>query len=154
VLALLVTACTSAPVIGPQQASFPARERVARSGPLSLELTQARYDLRQVSLQVSLANHGKTPLHLDREGILLAYGDLEYPLAARVESPLAERTTLPPGDTVRLELAFVTEQAMVEAATLQLLSISGGDDDWLAPLKLAVPPPAAFVDAAAQAEPE
>lgn len=153
-LALLAPACatTTAEGPGPQQASFPSGQRVARSGPLALELSEARYDLRRVSLQVSLTNRGDAPLHLDRQGILLAYGELEFPVSAELDPPLPERTTVAPGASVALELAFPIEQAMVEAGTLHLMAVqrgdAPGDDGWLNPLRLVVPPPAAFVDAA------
>jgi hypothetical protein len=149
---LLVAACRTAAEPPPQAASFPAGERVAHSGAVALELTAARYDARHVSLTVSLTNRGKAPVRLDREGILLAYRDLEFPVLPTEAAPVAERTTLPPGGTVTLELGFGTEQLMVQAATLQLLSLRTGDDQWLAPLTLVVPPPAAFVDLEAEAE--
>lgn len=147
--ALLVVACRTSAEPLPQAASFPPGERVARSGTVALELTEARYDPRHVSVTVSLTNRGKAPVSLEREGILLAYRDLEFPVAPSEAAPVAERTTLPPGGTVTLELGFGTEQLMVQAATLQLLSLRTADDQWLAPLTLVVPPPAAFVEAAA-----
>jgi hypothetical protein len=146
-VALLVAACNTPAGPQPQQATFPPGQRVARTGPVALELAEAHYDLRQVSLTVSLTNRGKAPLELERDGILLAYGELEFPLRKSDTKPVAERISLPPGATVQLELGFGTEQLMVEAATLHLLSIRAGDD-WLAPLRLTVPPPAAFVEAA------
>jgi hypothetical protein len=151
---LLAAACNSPAGPQPQRATFPPGERIARTGPVALELAEAHYDLRQVSLKVSLTNRGKAPLSVERDGILLAYGDLEFPVLPSDTKPVAERTTLPPGGTVQLELGFGTEQLMIEAATLHLLSIHAGDDDWLAPLRLTVPPPAAFVEAAAQPEEE
>jgi len=150
-VALVACSRTSGPQ--PQQATFPPGERVARSGAVSIELAEARYDLRQVSVTVSLTNHGKAPVSLAREGILLAYGELEFPVQQGDAAPVEASTTLPPGGTVKLELGFGTEQLMVEAGMLQLLSLRAGDD-WLAPLHLTVPPPAAFVDAAAEARAE
>jgi hypothetical protein len=152
-LVSLLAACNGAAGPQPQQASFPPGERVAKSGAVSLELHEAHYDLRQVSLTVSLKNRGKAPVSLARDGILLAYGELEFPVRQSDAAPVETSTTLPPGGTVKLELGFGTEQLMVEAGTLHLLSLRTGDD-WLAPLHLTVPPPAAFVEAAAQAEEE
>ena len=86
-------------------------------------------------------------LTVEREGMLLAYGELEYPVSTLASSELVAQTQVAAGASVELELAFVTEQPMVEAATLQLLSIRRGED-WEQPLRLIVPPPAAFVDAA------
>lgn len=158
---LLVSACVTSQGPEPQLASFPSGQRTASSGPLALELAQAHYDLRQISLEVSLENRGTVPLHLDREGILLAYGELEYPVSTIPTPgttpgapPVAERTTLAPGASLQLELSFVTEQPLLEAATLHFLSIHRGDDGWLAPLHVAVPPSAAFVDAASQPDDE
>ena len=45
---LLATACATSSGPGPQQASFPPGQRVARSGSLSLELAEAHYDLSEV----------------------------------------------------------------------------------------------------------
>jgi hypothetical protein len=147
---LLVAACNTPAGPQPQRATFPPGERIARTGPVALELAEAHYDLRQVSLKVSLTNGGKAPLSIEREGILLAYGKLEFPVLPSDTKLVPERTTLPPGATVQLELGFGTEQLMIEAATLHLLSIRAGEEQWLAPLHLTVPPPAAFVEAAAQ----
>lgn len=152
-LVALLAACNRAAGPQPQAASFAPGERVARSGAVSIELAEARYDLRQVSVTVSLTNHGKAPVSLARDGILLAYGGLEFPVQQADASPVQDSTTLPPGGTVKLELGFGTEQLMVEAGMLQLLSLRAGDE-WLAPLHLTVPPPAAFVEAAAEAEAE
>jgi hypothetical protein len=146
-----LAACNRAGGPQPQEASFPPGERVARSGAVSIELAGAHYDARQVAVTVSLTNHGQAPVSLARDGILLAYGELEFPVRQGDAAPVEATTTLPPGGTVKLELGFGTEQLMVEAGTLHLLSLRAGDD-WLAPLHLTVPPPAAFVEAAAQAE--
>jgi hypothetical protein len=148
-----LAACSRAAGPQPQAATFAPGERVARSGAVSVELAEARYDLRQVSVTVSLTNHGKAPVSLARDGILLAYGELEFPVQPGDVAPVEVSTTLPPGGTVKLELGFGTEQLMVEAGMLQLLSLRAGDE-WLAPLQLTVPPPAAFVEAAAEAEAE
>lgn len=148
-LALLVAACSTSSGPKPQSATFPPGERVARSGVVTAELAEAHYDLRRVSVTVSLTNHGEAPVRLDREGILLAYHELEFPVQQGDGAPVEASTTVPPGGTVQLELGFGTEQLMVEAGRLQLLSLRAGDD-WLAPLQLTVPPPAAFVEAAAE----
>lgn len=149
VLVSLVGACSQGSGPKPQSATFPPGERVARSGVVSVELAKAHYDLRRVSVTVSLTNHGAAPVSLAREGILLAYHELEFPVQQGDGAPVEASTTVPPGGTVQLELGFGTEQLMVEAGTLQLLSLRAGDD-WLAPLRLTLPPPAAFVEAAAQ----
>lgn len=146
---LLLAACRSAAGPQPQAATFPSGQRVARSGAVSLELHEARYDLRHVTLTVSLTNHGQAPVSLDRDGILLAYHQLEFPVRQGDAAPVEASTTLTPGGTVKLELGFGTEQMMVEAGVLQLLSLRAGED-WLAPLRVTVPPPAAFVEAAAE----
>jgi len=149
-LVLLATACAGKGPPGPQHASFPAGQRVTRSDELVLELSEARYDLQEVALTVSLTNEGPGSLKLDRQGVLLAYGELEFPVAegpaAEGFATLDEQTALAPGE-MQLKLRFVIEQPLLEAGTLHLISIRRDDDSWLAPLRLAVPPPAAFVDA-------
>lgn len=144
--------CATAQAPGPQRASFPSGERTTDNGPLALELSRALYDLRQVSLSVTLQNRGAVPLTVDREGILLAYGELEYPVASTDEPAVPERTTLEPGASIELELSFVTEQPLLEAATLHVASIHREANDWLAPLRLTVPPSSAFVDYASPPE--
>jgi hypothetical protein len=151
-LASLLAACRATGP-EPQQATFPPGERIARSDSVALELGHARYDLRQVFLTVSLTNRGAAPVSLERDGILLAYGELEFPVLAGDAGP-AERTMLAPGQTVQLELGFGTEQLMVQAASLHVLSLRTDAGGWLAPLRLVVPPPAAFVEAAAQPDDE
>jgi hypothetical protein len=146
---LLLCACRSATGPQPQAATFPSGQRVARSGAVAIELHEAHYDLRHVSVTVSLTNHGQAPVSLDRSGILLAYRELEFPVREGDANPVQASTTLPPGGTVKLELGFGTEQMMVEAGVLQLLSLRAGED-WLAPLRVTIPPPAAFVEAAAE----
>lgn len=153
-VAALLSACSGNTGPQPQRASFPPGERVARSGAISLALDEAHYDLRQVSLTVSLTNHGPEPVSLERDGILLAYRELEYPVRPSEAAPVQATTTVPPGGTVKLELGFGTEQMMVEAGRLQLLAVRTGEDGWLAPLHLTVPPPAAFVEAAAEPQEE
>lgn len=151
---LLAGACATPAGPGPQQASFPAGQRVVRSGALALELSEARYDLSEVSVKVSLTNGGDTPLSVERQGVLLAYGDLEFPVAEASAPALTDNTTLAPGASTELELRFMIEQPLLEAATLHVMSIHRGEGDWLEPLRLAVPPPMAFVEAAAQPEAE
>jgi hypothetical protein len=151
-IVLLAAACATSSDPGPQQASFPPGQRVARRGSLSLELSEAHYDLSEVSLRVRLVNHGDTPLSLDRKGVLLAYDELEFPVADASAPELTEGTALAPGSQTELELRFTIEQPLLEAATLHVMSIRRGDDDWLEPLRLAVPPPIAFVEAAAPPE--
>lgn len=151
---VLAAACAGSDALGPQQAEFPAGQRVTRSGALTLELSGARYDLREISVEVSLTNTGDTPLSLDRKGVLLAYEELEFPVAEASAPQLTEGTALAPGSSTALELRFVLEQPLLGAATLHLMSIRRGDDDWLEPMRLAVPPPAAFVQAAAKSDAE
>lgn len=138
---------------GPQEASFAPGQRVAAAQGVALELSAAHYELDQVTLTVKLDNRGDVPLMAERKGMLLEYGELEFPVsddttATLDETPLAETVVVPPGEQVELSLRFVMEQALVQAATLHLLSLRREDDQWLEPLRLAVPPPAAFVDAA------
>ncbi|MEM9452904.1 MAG: hypothetical protein AAGF11_01910 [Myxococcota bacterium] len=148
------TSCATSEALGPQQARFPAGQRVTRSGALTLEMSEARYDLRELSVKVSLTNAGDAPLLVERKGVLLAYDELEFPVAEASAPELTESTALAPGSSTELELRFVIEQPLLEAATLHLLSIRRDDDQWLDPLRIAVPPPAAFVQAAAQPDAE
>ncbi len=151
---LLSLACNATSGPQPQRATFPPGERVARIGTVTLELAEAYYDLRGVSLKVSITNRGEAPLELERDGILLAYNQLEFPVLPSEARRVPERTLLAPGATVQLELGFGTDQLMVQAGTLRLLSIHAGNDTWLDPLLLTIPPPAAFVESAAQPEEE
>ncbi len=148
VTALLVPACAAPSGPGPQQASFPPGQRVTHSGTLTLEMSEAHYDLREVAVTVNLTNDGETPLRVERQGVLLAYGDLEFPVATSSAPELTDQTALAPGATQQLELRFAIEQPLLEAATLHVMSIHQGEDRWLEPMRLAVPPPAAFVELA------
>lgn len=148
---VLTSACAGPAGPGPQEATFPPGQRVARAPDLAVELTSARYDLREVSLQAKVTNRGTVPVVLDRQGILLEYRELEFPISELASPELAAETTVAPGEHAELTLGFVTEQALVEAATLHVMSIrrgGNGEPVWLEPLRLPVPPPAAFVEAA------
>ncbi len=147
----LVGACAAPTGPGPQQATFPPGQRVVRSGGLVLELAEARYDMREVALTVSLTNGTDTALTLERQGVLLAYEELEFPLDNGSAPTLTDETTLAPQASEQIELRFVIEQPLLDAATLHVMSVRRGDD-WLEPLRLAVPPPAAFVQAAQPGE--
>ena len=147
-LPLWALACAGPQGPGPQEASFPPGQRVATSGALQLSLASARYDMQTVQLDVTLRNAGDTPLLVLREGILLAYNELEFPVSTPATSPLAAETTIPAGGEIELAFQFVIEQALIDAGTLHVMSIREGTDGWLQPLQMAVPPPAAFVDAA------
>lgn len=133
---------------GPQEASFAPGQRVVTAQRVALQLSAAHYELDQVTLTVLLDNRGDSPLVAERKGMLLEYGELEFPVSDDTASPLPESLVVPPGEGVELSLRFVMQQALVQAATLHLLSLRRGEDQWLEPLRLAVPPPAAFVDAA------
>lgn len=146
-LVLLGAGCAGPTGPGTQQATFPAGQRVARSGELALELMEARYDVREVAVRIGVTNGGGDPVVLERQGVLLAYGGLEYPVA-KDDGGLAEQTTVGSGQTVTMELRFVTEQPMVEAGVLVVAGVQGEGERWVAPLRIAVPPSAAFVDAA------
>lgn len=140
-------ACAGPTGPGPQQVTFPPGERVVEGDGLSLELSGARYDMRQVSVQLTLRNQADAPITIEREGILLAYDALEYPISATASPKLQARTVIPAGEQAQLELGFVMEQALVEAGTLNLYSIRRGER-LVEPLRVIVPPPAAFVEAA------
>ncbi len=146
--ALVLGACSNSLGPGPQEASFPPGERVAHSGGLAVELSGARYDLQTVALNVTLTNAGDTPIDVESQGILLAYNALEFPVTSSTTNPFPEHTMVEAGGTVELELKFAIEQPLVEAGTLHVLSLKHDGDHWLEPVRLAVPPPAAFVEAA------
>lgn len=151
---LLTAACARPSGPGPQEAQFPEGSRTSSNDALDLELTGARYELRLVKVDISLHNPGDTALTLERQGILLEYNELEFPVSDLGTEVLADEIVVDPGATVKLELGFVTEQALVEAATLHVMSIRRGPDAWTEPVTIAVPPPAAFVDAAKQPDAE
>lgn len=158
-VALLVglgTACAGPAGPGPQEATFPPGQRVARGPQVAVELLAARYDMRQVELRATIVNRGDEPLTVDRDGILLEVQALEYPVSRLASDAPQEHTVVGPGERAELRLAFVMEQALVQAGTLHLMSIRRGAEDqpWLEPLHLPVPPPAAFVEAAQPATDE
>ncbi|MEM7153558.1 MAG: hypothetical protein AAF799_12000 [Myxococcota bacterium] len=151
---LLAAACTGPAGPGPQEANFPKGSRTSANAALQLELTAARYEMRLVSIEVALHNPGQTALTLERQGILLEYNQLEFPVTDLGTEVLANEIVVDPGATIQLQLGFVTEQALLEAAKLHVMSIRRGPESWAEPLTIAVPPPAAFVDAATEPDPE
>jgi len=146
VMAALLLGCVAPTGPGPQEALFPPGQRVARGDEISVQLVRARYDETQVALQVMVSNHASTALTLEREGMLLAYEELEYPISTLISPALATQTVVDPSASATLELGFVLDQALVRAATLHLHSLRHGERSWAEPLELVVPPPAAFID--------
>lgn len=146
---LSVGACANQPSgPGPQEASFPSGERVTSANDVELELQQAHYDRTGVVLTVTLRNRRNHALTVQAQGVMLSFGPLEYPLAHTVPPELADgELELPPSGSEQLALGFRLDQALVEAGTLHLYSLSDKEAGPLDPLEIVIPPPAAYVEA-------
>jgi hypothetical protein len=119
-----VLACT-----GPRIASHqyqPGEMAVSRQQ-LRLELRAATYDERQLTVLASLGNVGADRIVVEKAGILLAYDDLEFPVADDPQGPALADIELAPGETRDLALRFDTGSRIVADATLMLRAIRRGD---------------------------
>jgi hypothetical protein len=143
-LALLLPALGNACAgSGPKirEVSFPPGRHVVRQDGVRLELLHAVYDGQGVSLTLGVKNRGAAPIVIERDGILLAHEDLEFPIATDPEPTIAASTTVPPEGEVHLAARFTFGHRLEDTATL-LVRIARRGEDFID--GLAVPVPAGF----------
>ena len=145
---LAASACASGDTI--HERSYPSNEFSTTSPRARVELVRAAYLPRGVEFEVVLTNLEDTALSLDREGILLSYQGLEYPLdLASDDTPRGSKTpvmrddvppriSVAPGAQYPLRLAFRLGRPLTETAwvVLRTVAVDGSFDD---PLWLEVP---------------
>lgn len=134
---IVATACASSSA-ALRERTFATGERRHSWGPTSLELQHAHYGPQVVRVRVLMRNDGDAPVHVRRDGILLAYDGLEYPLADVTMLALDEVMALLPHSESQLELAFRLARPMTREGKLVLRGMTR-DAQSLTPLVLAIP---------------
>jgi hypothetical protein len=139
---LFALACASGRI---RQREFEPGEHVVRAEGLQLELVTVNYEERHLTLRVAVTNQARQPVTLGREGLLLAYQKLEFPVADVERMRVPASIAVPPGATVRLVLPFETGTPVLDRCALRLRSITRQGQ----PLDvIALPVPAPIADMA------
>lgn len=112
---------TAAPTV--TTLTYDPGQNVIRHEAVDVELLIADYGERQLTLRVGLTNHGPRVTTIEREGILLHYGNLEFPVTEDSEHALPPSLRLAPGQHRELWLTFDTGSRVTAQATLKLRSV-------------------------------
>lgn len=132
---VLATGCGTA---RPRDRQFEPGEQVVRSEGVQLELLTVEYEDRHLTLHVAVTNRSREPVTVGREGVLLAYQKLEFPVAEHERLPVPESIAVPPGQRVDLVLPF--DIPLLDDAVLRMRSLQRGDR-MLGVVSIAVPAP-------------
>lgn len=134
----VLTACATGG--NPKPVQWESGQHVADHGALRVELAGAMYRPEGLDITMALANVGDKTLTVERDGILLEYGDLEFPvfLGDGPQSAPPTQSELQPGGRVQLDVTFETGSELIEPATLRFRAVRRGDD-WLDAMALQVP---------------
>lgn len=116
--------------------SFEPGEHSASVHAVRIDVVQARYAERQLTVLCTVGNDGDTPLTVAREGVLLDDDGLEIPPAALAGQP--ERVAIEPGDAISLMFAFPVGGWEPRARTLGFW-VLGRDGSHLPPVRVKVP---------------
>jgi hypothetical protein len=119
-----------------QVSDFAPDEHVTRAHGMALVLVRAQDEDAGVVLDFAIDNDAATPITVDRRGILLQVGELEFPVATG--SAIAESTAVPAGGRVALQAYFDTGHRLASTATLHLRGLRSGTQ-WLDAARLPVP---------------
>ena len=116
--------------------SFEPGEHQARVRDLRIDVVEARYAERQLTVECAIVNAGETAVTVDREGVLLDDDGLEIPpLAATGQPP---EFVVPAGGSTVIRLAFAVGGLEPRMRTLGLWAIRSPSAP-LPPLRVAVP---------------
>ncbi len=132
---VLATGCGTA---RPRDRNFEPGEQVVRSDGVQLELLTVEYDDRHLTVHIAVTNRSRDPVTVGREGVLLAYQKLEFPVAEHERLPVPESIAVPPGQRVDLVLPF--DIPLLDDAVLRLRSLHRGDQ-MLDVVSIGVPAP-------------
>ncbi|MBV1862673.1 MAG: hypothetical protein KUG77_29900, partial [Nannocystaceae bacterium] len=116
--------------------SFEQGEHQARAGDLRVDVVEARYAERQLTVECAIVNAGDTAVTIDREGVLLEDNGLEIPPVALVGDPT--NFTIPAGASRVLRFSFAINGLKPWGRTLGLWVIRSPSAP-LPPLRVAVP---------------
>ncbi len=105
---------------------------------VEVELRRARYEARQLTIEVAVHNTGTGDVTVGREGVLLADGELEFPINADPRSATAPSIAIGPRATETLSLSFDVGGLEPRTRVLRLRQVSVGTQP-LGPLSLQIP---------------
>lgn len=134
-------ACASTP--DDTQRSFVAGERVGRFAGGGLELVKATYGPKNLVLVVRVSNGDTSALTIDRDGMLVQYGPLEYPVQRSPDDP--PTVDVPPGGERQLVLDFAIGQPVGAQGTLLFRAARRGNT-WVRDVEVQIPPPVTSLD--------
>ena len=114
--------------------TFEPGEQVAHGESTRLELVEIDYEERHLTLHITVTNRAESALTVQRKGLLLAYQELEFPVAQTPRINLPQAILVQPQQTVELLLPFSPGTPIHDRATLQLrwLQRDGRDLEVLA----------------------
>lgn len=116
--------------------SFEPGEHSTSVQAVRIDVVQARYAERQLTVLCTVGNDGDTPLTVAREGVLLDDDGLEIPPAVLAGQP--EQVEIEPGDAISLMFAFPVGGWEPRARTLGFW-VLGRDGSHLPPVRVKVP---------------
>ena len=132
-LVALVSGCAGAQE---HVVAFDAGQHSAQVQQVRIDLVEARYAERQLTVTCVLVNEGDTPVSVDRAGVLLDDDGLELPATHAPGDPAS--VTLAPGDTAPFSFTFPVQAQAPKSRTLGLWVLDQGDTH-LPPLRVRVP---------------
>lgn len=132
-LLLLVTACAGSRdhVIAFDQGAHSSHVRGLR-----IDVVEARYAERQLTVRCTLQNSGSHPVTIRRDGVLLEDDGLEIPSSSLAGQPTS--VVVDPGDAALLLFTFAVGGHESRTRTLGLWSLEGPDGP-LPPIRVTVP---------------
>ncbi len=116
--------------------SFEQGEHHARVRDLRVDVLEARYAERQLTVECGVVNAGDTPVTIDREGVLLDDDGLEIPPLALTGQPT--EFVIPGGGSTVVRFSFAVGGLEPRARTLGLW-VNRSPDAPLPPMRIAVP---------------
>lgn len=129
----LLFGCSRAPEL--LRRTFEPGERSARVTGVTLDVLQVEYVERGVDLRLMLANKSAEPTTVSLRGMLLAYGELEFPIDGPQRQDEVE---LAAGQERELSLTFTVGGRLLDDALLMVRAVEHAGQD-LEPMAIPIP---------------
>jgi hypothetical protein len=138
VLVLLLAACGKAP--DQRTHTFEPGSQRVRGDRVEVELLAAQHEERHLILRIAVTNRAKTPIAIRREGLLLAYQRLEFPVVPDEYTSVPTSIAVPPGERVEVVLPFAPGTPVAARSILRVRSMQR-DGASLDALSVPIPAP-------------
>lgn len=135
-LATLVALASSCAGAQEHVVAFDPGQHSAQVQQVRVDVVEARYAERQLTVACALVNEGETPVTLDRGGVLIDDDGLEIPATSAPGDPA--RIELGPGETTPITFTFPLAAHEARPRTLGLWVLDRGETH-LPPLRVNVP---------------